>query len=43
MSRAVKSRTELLASFDALASHLSTAFAVLSTTFSKVVDCVGGR
>ncbi len=33
----MKSRTELLASFDTLASHLSTTFTALSTAFAKAV------
>ncbi|KAF8351724.1 hypothetical protein F5887DRAFT_1277530 [Amanita rubescens] len=39
VSRAVKNRTELLASFDTLASHLTTTFTALSTAFAKAVDC----
>jgi hypothetical protein len=42
VSRAVKSRTELLASFDTLASHLSTTFTALSTAFARAVNRVGG-
>ena len=38
VSRAVKSRTELLASFDTLASHLSTTFTALSTAFARAVN-----
>ena len=42
VSRAVKSRTELLASFDTLASHLSTTFTALSTAFARAGNRVGG-
>ena len=42
VSRAVKSRTELLASFDTLASHLSTTFTALSTAFARAVNRLGG-
>ncbi|KAF8683086.1 hypothetical protein AX14_004206 [Amanita brunnescens Koide BX004] len=37
-ARAVKNRTELLASFDTLASHLSTTFTALSTAFAGALD-----
>ena len=42
VSRAVKGRTELLASFDTLASHLSTTFTALSTAFARAVNRLGG-
>lgn len=45
-ARAVRYRTELLASFDTLASHLSTTFTALSTAFARSAvfarDCGGG-
>ena len=37
-ARAVKNRAELLASFDTLASHLSTTFTALSTAFAGALD-----
>lgn len=42
MSRAVKNRTELLASFDTLGSHLNTTFTALSTAFARAVNRVDG-